>query len=652
MPQPGNPQSRIDAFLSEPVADQPALLAAGQLPLFSPFDDGDAGRATELFERFNALADAAAGREQALDEVLAAARELRPADPALVDFALGLFITHHPRARGLEVTPLEVRAPAAVLPSIDAQEPGLLGAMPGREPELAWFREDAKANEHHEHWHYVFWRNGRADRTLKDRHGEMFFYMHQQMLARYEAERRALGIDAVEELAPPYSEPIGEGYDPGPGFRANPGPWMGTSFAPRPAGARVQDAQYLSVMMATGQRLRDAVAAGEFRDGTAVDADTLGLAVENATGVRHGGAASTIPVDFYGNFHGYGHVATGRIGGGAGGVMLNPATAIRDPVFWRWHRHVDTVNYEWQQRQEPWDFSGDGPEGVRVRDVILAFKDQIPGLADRAAGEAFGREAFGGGRWDDDFSASGEHSTDVLETMMCRRPLTDRDGQPLGDEFGEPYTLNYVDQRPFVYFVRLENGGAEPREVTVRTWIVPAEAAEDRRAWIEMDKFRATLQPGAREVVYRPAQESSVIRKPAQKPPVSYLDPPAFGEGEEPDEENYCTCGWPYNLLLPRGNAEGAAYRLMVVATDYARDRVAPRRPAGRTCGSVSFCGLRDDSYPDAKPMGYPFHRRFDGEISGTLERHPFVAARGFTIRLVEPQGEPPQYHEAPIPEA
>jgi hypothetical protein len=53
---------------------------------------------------------------------------------------------------------------------------------------------------------------------LNDRQGELLFYMHQQMLARYDTERLALDLAAVvpgRELG----EPIAEGYDPGPALK-------------------------------------------------------------------------------------------------------------------------------------------------------------------------------------------------------------------------------------------------------------------------------------------------------------------------------------------------------------------------------------------------------------------------------------------------
>ena len=55
------------------------------------------------------------------------------------------------------------------------------------EPEqtLAYFREDVGVNSHHFHWHLVYPFMGPEPRFYdKDRRGELFYYMHEQMLAR------------------------------------------------------------------------------------------------------------------------------------------------------------------------------------------------------------------------------------------------------------------------------------------------------------------------------------------------------------------------------------------------------------------------------------------------------------------------------------
>lgn len=50
------------------------------------------------------------------------------------------------------------------------------------EAKVAYFREDIGLQMHHKHWHYAY---ENLPQYLKDRSGEMFFYVHQQMLQRY-----------------------------------------------------------------------------------------------------------------------------------------------------------------------------------------------------------------------------------------------------------------------------------------------------------------------------------------------------------------------------------------------------------------------------------------------------------------------------------
>src|SRR6185295_15483563 len=162
----------------------------------------------------------------------------------------------------------------------------------------------------------------------------------------------------------------------------------------------------------------------------------------------------------------------------------------------------------------------------------------------------------------------------------------------------------YLDQKEFVYFLRVENTKNEAQDVTLRIFLIPIESAGQRRMWIEMDKFRCTLGKKEKAVIFRGAWESSVIRKPASKPP-EFLPIRRAPSGGGGNDQTYCDCGWPYNLVLPKGRpGNGMGFRLLVMATDWTKDEV----PQGSSCGSLSFCGAKQ-RYPDLRPMGYPFDR-------------------------------------------
>ena len=632
MPGDNDLQRRTEEFLKSKRSSGALESVPGVAPRprFSAFRPDHLERALEVTDRFTALADAQAG-DTGLESVLEEAERIAATeDLDLVKHALMVFITHHPEGSRLPIPPLEEREPEILPTPRPPAEPGL-EALGDPEAQLAWFREDPSANEHHEHWHLVYPSQGVGGRR-KDRQGELFCYMHQQMIARYDTERLSVGLPRVEMLRD-YRAPISEGYDPGPLLR--------DIFPARPPGLRLADIPLGNGSTYSVQeheirrdRLFDAVERGDFEGGDGatvpVELDLLGATAEASID----SVSSTVPgrppspFSFYGQHHNFGHVLLAGVHDPTdpnSGVMGSVQLAIRDPVFYRWHKLVDEVSFRWQELQPPHDLSdappvlirkglGDATPESQSPDIILCFDEQIPGAGDAGFdGQAFGEATFGGEHWDEDFS-TGDLTTGGLQTMMLERE-------------SQGVTISYLDQKEFSYFLRVENRVDATTEVTLRIFLVVADEAEDRRMWIEMDKFRHTLQPSQRAVIFRPAARASVIRKPAMKPPTPVTTTRANAE------ENYCNCGWPYNLLLPRGTREGMAFRLLVMVTDWEQDRVAH----DSACGSLSFCGTRD-RYPDRRGMGYPFDRPFSAErsIMQTIVEQDNMAARDITIQWVD----------------
>jgi hypothetical protein len=706
-----------------------AVAPAAPPPVFSAFDEAQVARALSIAADFMRIANERPP-EQALDAVLDA-YSARTADeePGLLEYALLVFITHHPRGTALThaVPSLTLRHPNLVAPSggearspFDDRDAGSLeavgdptafagGAVP---PDgLEWWREDPFANEHHIHWHVVYPLGGLpnpanpSQRIFKDRQGEVFFYMHQQMLARYDAERVALGLPRVSPHAD-YLQPIATGYDPGPilaqqGFSRREAQRRMMDVPPSPGRPGFTVAQQIAVR----DHVRTALAARAYTflqpPVPMTDVALFGATVEaNGAGIGRGSAPISA---HYGSLHNQGHNQISRASSSGTGVMVTPATAIRDPVFWEWHKHVDDFYAAWQDGGPPQAFDDRPP--VRIRksfdgtaarslDILFAFEDALPAgaLADL---DAWGEAAFGGAQWDIDFTGAGS-TTDTLETTMLRRRMV------LADRFHE-VPVDHLTHRPFVYALRIENQAAAAAAVTARVFIAPIAAVpagtDDRRTWIEMDKFVVRLAAGQKKVAVRRGAQSSVIRKPAEMRPQLLKEfgirfsaqqlaamqaqglPPAIAatlaphvdrdlglnalrallgaslstagpflvesgtvlESEQPVppaddadtatidqtvEANYCTCGWPYNLLLPRGTTAGMPFRLIVVCSDLAIDQVG----GDEGCGSLSFCGARDQ-YPDRRRMGYPFDQPFADAIPDVVMANASMAFRDFTIR-------------------
>jgi tyrosinase len=81
---------------------------------------------------------------------------------------------------------------------------------------LWYFREDVGINSHHWHWHLVYpniMPDEDKDRKDYARRGELFYYMHQQVIARYNVERFCNRLARVTPFKN-FRSNIGDGYYP------------------------------------------------------------------------------------------------------------------------------------------------------------------------------------------------------------------------------------------------------------------------------------------------------------------------------------------------------------------------------------------------------------------------------------------------------
>lgn len=576
-------------------------------PRFSVFITSDLRKAISLSEKWMLVTKARG--EPGLDDVLADADgEMQSTDSDLVKHALMMFITHDPIGRKLPIPPLSDREPEVIVPSRRTAATSAAGLESlggtGQEAALDYFREDTWINEHHAKWHVVYPAGG-INGKLRNRQGELFWYMHQQMLARYDAERVSLGMQPVLALDD-FTTPIAEGYDP-----EIPGGWA----------ARPDDADWSMLPMRPGQnygpkehaarrdRLRTAAEKGALRYPDGADrlitnasqfVDTLEANIGSAEGF------DPDPLSFYGNYHNLGHVLISSSGDGNGsGVMMSTTTAVRDPVFYRWHRGVDNIMDRWWLTHPAHDLDKSDPKGLAREIGVISASSLPPGDP-----QAWAEAQFGGANWG---NAPAGVMLDRITTTMGTHTLTGRDGVSL--------QKRHLDHEEFYWLLRVENPTINDIEVTCRIFLVLEQFADtNRRAWIETDKFTEKLDAGARTVTLRSARLSSVVRKPALRP----------GEQPPPHEgpDDYCDCGWPYHLLVPRGSVAGTDFRLLVLLTDSATDQVRDEKK--HKCGSLSFCGARDVDYPDKQEMDYPFNRPIDLRA---LQKRANVAVR--TLKIV-----------------
>lgn len=225
---------------------------------------------------------------------------------------------------------------------------GLLGNVSLEEfsfPTQYW-NSDPGLNEFHTHWHIEnpFWWNETVYGVIRHRKGELFLYMHHQMVCRYNAELLSNGIAEVTglELESDYQFP--EPYTPDiVNINYN-------NFPARRKGERFRDLEQgnsLSRLKTWFDRLHQGIEQGYFEGPTN---NTISLREDNGTDILgstvESSSVHSANVEYYGSFHNFLHRELGgmsRVPARTPGVEAHSETAMRDPVFYRLHKKVDSL---------------------------------------------------------------------------------------------------------------------------------------------------------------------------------------------------------------------------------------------------------------------------------------------------------------------
>ena len=452
-------------------------------------------------------------------------------NPNLVKSALSVFLTHNAEARrlGVVVPPLALQSKFKAFARPTAKPyPVTPDTLRGPEV-LAYWREDYDLNDHHNHWHDVFPTIGVDGKRVIKRQGELFLYMHSQMLARYNAELHAWDMDPVHPFD--YDETVFFGYTPPPGLLRE--------YAPRPANRgwfvnnnpAIPDNPIPS--KSEMKRTRDNIlrdigldklrtvdangASGEYQLTEENAMNTVGFVVEALTSdLQEVSDGVRTDRDEYGSVHNNGHNKFAEIGAQSIdrlGVMGSVAAAVRDHIFWRWHRHVDNFRREIGLKYTH-DLGTFKPD-ADITDLQIVPRN--PNSTTPAGG---------------------------LATYMC--PPNVELNEVNAKLRHEPYEWR-VTVRSTLDTAPTE---ACPQCFTVRLFMVPAVWIEDRNAWIEMDKFTVSLTQ-REDTITQKDGESAVARKVR---PYS--------------SNSRCSCGWPQNMMLPVGKPDGLSYITFAMLTE------------------------------------------------------------------------------------
>ncbi|XP_071448896.1 phenoloxidase 1-like [Hetaerina americana] len=457
------------------------------------------------------------------------------------------------------------------------------------EHRVAYFREDIGINLHHWHWHLVYPFNGPREIVNKDRRGELFYYMHQQIQARYNFERFCNGLGRVKRLHD-FREPIPEGY-----FSKLDNTMASRVYASRPANMVLQDinrdVDQLVFDIQDLERWRDriieAIQLGRVINEKGESVDLTEMGGIDIIGNMVEASILTINRNLYGDLHNFGHVVIGICHDPdfrhleTYTPVADPSTAMRDPVFYRLHAFVDEL-FHMHKRTLP-----------RYTTAQLDY----PGI------RVTGLEVITKGR-----------NKNELATYWQKRDVDLSRGvdfSPRGAVFAR---ITHLQHEPFIFRIQVENGTNAVQTGTVRIFMAPkfderklSMLFRDQRIlFIELDKFIVELKPKVNVIERASSQNSLTI--PWER---TFRDLETNTPGTTPESQpfSYCGCGWPEHMLIPKGAPGGFPCELFVMVSNIKDDLV--QQPKGQSAcpNAASFCGLRDQKYPDKRSMGYPFDR-------------------------------------------
>ncbi|XP_055709259.1 phenoloxidase 2 [Phlebotomus papatasi] len=571
-----------------------------QFSLFIPAHRHIAGRLIDIFMGMRNTDDLLSVAVYARDRL----------NPYLFNYALSVALLHRPDTKDLPIPNFvetfpdkfvdskvfaSVREEAAIVP-VGSRRPIVIprdytASDLEEEHRLWYYREDIGINLHHWHWHlvYPFEANNRSI-VDKDRRGELFYYMHQQLMARYNFERFSNRLKRVARFNN-LREPIAEGYFPKMDSLVASRAWPG-----RAAGTKLKDLNrdldQVKMDVSTLERWVDRFYE-TIHQGFAVDTQGNRIPLDDNRGIDVLGNMMESSIlspnrQLYGDLHNMGHVFISYCHDPdhrhleSFGVMGDSTTAMRDPVFYRWHGYINDIFQEHKIRLPPYTVAELTYPNINITNVTVQMDN------------------------------GGDAQTLRTRFMESDVNLTrGLDFVPRGDVFAR---FTHLNHEPFTYIINVNNGNNAQVLCTARIFMAPKfdergtemMFRDQRHLMIELDRFVIACRPGANTIRRRSTESNVTI--PFERT-FRDLDAnrPSVGTSAEA-QFNFCGCGWPQHMLIPKGLPEGLRCELFVMLTNYEEDRI--EQDLVGTCNDAfSFCGVRDRLYPDRRPMGFPFDR-------------------------------------------
>lgn len=458
------------------------------------------------------------------------------------------------------------------------------------ESKLAYFTEDIGWNAYYYYFNidYPFWMGGKEFHLDKDRRGEQYLYMYQQLLARYYLERLSNGLGVIPEIS--YMKPIKSGYHPMLRY------YNGIGFSMRKNYYEVSDNEdyyTLNLIEDYERRIRDVIDFGVY---VLPDGNKINLRKPesiNYLGNLIQSNPDSVDNEFFGPLT---NLARLVLGGGdynyyhkykvEASVLEYGETAMRDPIFYQFYKRIVKYYFKFKDYLKPYTHEQLAFPGVYIENVHVGklltyfdyFESDITSAVDMAVYPA------------KQVQEQTESSDYVIKVKQMR--------------------LNHKS-----FTINVDVVSDKQQKVVVRVYMGPKydqygseyTIDENRKNFVEIDQYvydlpagHTTIKGGSTHFYYSTKDRTTYLEL-YKKVVMAMEDKTKF---EIDMSESHC--GFPDRLLLPKGHVDGMPMVFFVVITPYME--MEPKQYS--TYDPNVSCGVGSGSrFVDNLSFGYPLDR-------------------------------------------
>jgi len=407
------------------------------------------------------------------------------------------------------------------------------------------------------------------------RRGENFYYVHQQILARYLLERTANGLPPPEILN--WDEPIKEGYNPKTLLSS------GASLQARADGMTPSHFNQHEVQLAKTyeRRLEDAIDAGELSNFNGTFVKLNNIDGTDLIGRAMLGVPMSVGKSFYGNYYFQALKALGFVSKtkneddphSVGGAVTTIPTMLRDPALYNLLHKMISIFQRHKARLRPYSSQELGFPKVSIKSMVVSKLETY-------------------------FE---EFQFDVSNAF-----------NPGKDELSYSVHQTLLNHAPFYFKLKIES--ETDASAMIRVFIGPKydsagnelTVEQSRLSFVELDRFPVNLFPGENEFKRSYSESPAYTKHPESFKSIYKRVEKALSGKEAFYITESSLCGVPQNIQLPKGSEHGKQFRLFAIVNHYVKMEGVEETSTDVTCGSSVLY--------DKRPMGFPFDRPVYGD--------------------------------------